>query len=394
MSESIMQYAQSLLPEMIEMRRDFHRHPEIGFQEHRTSKIVADRLKKLGYEVQAGVAETGVVGLLRGSKPDGPTLAIRAEMDALPLQEETDHDFRSQNDGFMHACAHDGHMAIALGLAKWIIERPEPFPGNVKLIFQPGEEGYGGAKKMIQDGVLEDPKVDALLGLHLWNGVPIGLVGVVSGPCLASIDSFVIDVIGKGGHAAMPHQTVDSVLVAAQILVALQSIVSRNIDPFQPAVISATRILADTADNAIAEKATLRGTARAYDAEVRKRFPELIERYARGVAQGMGATIDLTWNELYPPTVTHPRIAELVRAAASDVLEQEVPIVQERSMASDDIAFFLEKVPGCFIFLGSANPEKGLDKPLHNRAFDFDESVMPLGMSIFARAAERFFGID
>jgi amidohydrolase len=394
MTASIRKSAEAMLPKLIEFRRDFHRHPEIGFQEARTAKVIAERLETLGWEVKTGVAKTGVVGLWPGSDRKGKTLAFRADMDALPIQEKNDHAFVSQNPGMMHACGHDGHMAMALGLAEWIANRKEPFPGNIKLIFQPGEEGFGGAKRMIDDGVLKDPAVDAIIALHIWNDGDAGSVGIVEGPSMASIDGFQIEVLGKGGHSAMPHQTVDAVLVASQINVAMQSIVSRSIDPLTPAVISVTRILAENADNAIAERATLRGTARTFDKDLRAQFPFLIERCAKGVAEAMGAEIDFTWTELYPPTISDSGMAKMVQAAASDVQERQVSMADERTLASEDMAFFLEKVPGCFFFLGSRNPEKGLDNPHHNPRFDFEESVMALGLAVLARAAERFFEAD
>lgn len=380
---------EKLIPELIETRRDFHRHPEIGMKEFRTAEVIAKRLEGLGYEVRTGVAETGVVALWRGS--GDRTVAFRADMDALPVTELSGHEYRSRIDGMMHACGHDAHMAILLGFARWVAGRPESFPGNVKLIFQPGEEGYGGAEKMIADGALADPAVEQIFGLHLWNDFQAGLAGVGPGPAMASVDGFEIDVLGRGGHSAMPHQTVDALVVAAHITIALQTIVSRNIDPLQPAVVSVTRIEGGNADNAIAETVKIRGMARVFDKDLRDRMAGMIQRCAKGVAEGLGAKIDFEWTRLYPVTASDERSASLVRDAVIDILGSKEVIHEQRTMGAEDFSYFLEQVPGCFFFIGSANPEKGLTMPHHSPYFDFDEAVLPIGVAIFARCAERFF---
>ncbi len=380
---------QKMIPELIETRRDFHMHPEIGMKEFRTAKIIAKRLEELGYEVRTAVGETGVVALLRGN--GDRTVAFRADMDALPVQELNECDYKSQIDGMLHGCGHDGHMSILLGFARWVAERPEPFPGNIKLIFQPGEEGYGGAVKMIKDGALDDPPVEQIFGLHLWNDFPVGMAGVSAGPGMASVDGFEITVFGKGGHAAMPHQTIDALVVAAHITIALQTVVSRNIDPLVPAVVSVTRIEGGNADNAIAETVKIRGMARAFDSDLRAEMAGMVQRCAQGVAEGLGAKIGFEWTPLYPVTSSDAHSAGLVRNAVIDVLGTEEAIQKQQTMGAEDFSFFLEKVPGCFFFLGSSNADKNLAAPHHNPYFDFDEEVLPIGVAIFARCAEKFF---
>ena len=382
-----------MLPELIRLRRDFHAHPELGFAEHRTGQIIADYLDALGFEVRAQVAGTGVVGLWRGSDTTDTarTVGFRADMDGLAVQEMNTFSYRSVHKRVMHACGHDGHMAILLGLARWLAERPDRPAGNVKLIFQPGEELCGGAVKMIEAGVLEDPAVEQIFGLHLWPTLEAGIAAVVSGPLMASVDGYTIRIQGRGAHVAMPHEGVDAVLVAAQITVSLQQVVARYVDPRISAVVSVGKIEAEGADNALAETASLRGLARTFDPETRSRLPKLIHRCAKGVAESMGAQVTFEWSPLFPPTISDDQCAHLVAQAATEVLGSEEKVVQERTMASEDMSLYLEKVPGCYFFLGSANASKGLDKSLHNPQYDFDEAVLPLGVAILAECAERFF---
>ena len=379
--------------ELIKMRRHFHMDPELYYNERNTADFIARYLTELGFEVRTQVAKTGVVGLWKGeTSSDNPrVLALRADMDALPIDEENDVEYKSKNAGKMHACGHDGHMSILLGFAKWLANRAEPFPGHVKLLFQPAEEGYGGAKKMLDEGALLAPEVEQIIGLHLWNDMEVGVVGVTAGPAMASVDGFEINIKGKGGHSAMPHQAVDAVLVAAQITVALQTIVSRNVDPLTPSVLTVSKIEAGTADNAIAETAKLRGVVRAFDSGVRDLWPERIDRIARGVADAFGATMSFHWTPMYPPMVSDGETTALVKTAATEIVGQKRIVENQRTMASEDMAYFLEEVPGCFFFLGSANSEKGLNFPHHNPRFDFDEAVLPLGTAILARCAELFF---
>ena len=381
---------------MVRLRRDFHKHPEIYFQENRTAAVVAEKLDKMGYEVRTGVGKTGVVGVLRGSDSGSTarTIGFRADMDALPVPEGNDFDFRSVNEGCSHACGHDGHMAIMLGLAQWIVQRPTPFPGNVKFFFQPAEEGWGGAVKMIEDGALEAPVPENIFALHLWPDLALGEVGVTTGTTMGSVDGFELQVFGKGGHSAMPHQTVDALIIAAHIAIALQSIVARKVDPLIPSVLTVTRIIAGTADNAIAETARLRGLVRSFEGELREWFKREIERCATGVADAFSAGLEMRWNPMYPPTVNDERAAEMIRKSAIEVLGSDKGIHNTKTMASEDMSFFLQKIPGCYFFLGCSNSEKGIDKPLHSPNFNFAEDALPLGVAILANCMERFFSTD
>ncbi|RJO64813.1 MAG: amidohydrolase [Myxococcales bacterium] len=380
---------QALAPELVALRRDFHRHPELGFQEERTSRLVAERLEALGFAVQRNVAKTGVVARLVHPARKGPILAFRADMDALPLTEANTHDFVSLHPGAMHACGHDGHMAILLGFARWLSQRKARFPGEIRLLFQPAEEGLGGAAPMIAEGALEG--VGAIVGLHLWSGLKLGYAGVRPGPIMATCDEFVITVHGKGGHAARPQETADAVLAASQVVVALQTIVSRAVDPLQPAVVTVGQIAGGSAHNIIADRVELRGTARTFDRVLRRRLPELIRQRAEAAAAICGATVELQWIEQYPPTINDARMAELVRKAAETVLGKDRVGPGEPTMGAEDMAYYLEKIPGCFFFLGAGNPERGIDKPHHNPRFDLDEEALPYGVAIFAAVAERFF---
>ncbi|HKP76769.1 MAG TPA: amidohydrolase, partial [Longimicrobiaceae bacterium] len=345
---------------LIRTRRDLHRHPELAFQEHRTAGIVADRLRAAGYEVRTGIAETGVVGTLRGGAGSGPTLLLRADMDALPVQEDTPHDFASTVDGRMHACGHDAHTAIGLAVAERLAAGRERWGGTVKYVFQPGEETGQGALRMIQQGVLEG--VDRALGLHVWMGLPSGVVGVTPGPFMASAGEFDLTIHGKGGHGAMPEQTVDAVLVASQVVVALQSIVSRGVSPLDSAVVSVGSFHAGTTHNVIAGSARLTGTVRSFTVEGCEELPRRIERVAAGVCEALGATYHFEYRQDTPPTINDAAAAELVRAAALEVVgEDRVRFGPEvRTMAAEDFGEFLLRVPGCYFFVGAQSAEKGM----------------------------------
>jgi amidohydrolase len=380
-----------LIDELVATRRDLHRHPELGYAETRTSNIIVQRLTELGFEVRKGLGKTGVVGLWRGEDPNGPTVAFRADMDALPIQEENTHGFVSTVPGLMHACGHDGHVAILLGFARWLSTRPQRFPGHVKLLFQPAEEGGGGARPMIAEGALDSPQVSAIFGLHLWNQVPTGYVGVKDGPLMAATDEFRITVKGRGGHGAMPHQTSDAVLAAAQVVQALQTIASRRIDPLESVVVTVGSLHAGKAANVIAERAELKGTARSFLPQIRRMLPGLIEQTARSAAAISDASIEFDWIEEYPPLINPKREAEFVRAVAISELGEEFVLPALPTMGGEDFAYYLEKVPGCYFWLGAGNVEKGIDKPHHNPRFDIDEEALPLGVALFARLAETFF---
>ncbi|MBW4605987.1 MAG: amidohydrolase [Hassallia sp. WJT32-NPBG1] len=383
----------SLQPQLVEWRRRLHQQPELGFQEKLTSEFVSQKLQEWGIEHQTGIAQTGIVATIKGGKIDsGKVLAIRADMDALPIQELNEVPYKSQHDGVMHACGHDGHTAIALGTAYYLQQHRQNFGGTVKIIFQPAEEGPGGAKPMIEAGVLKNPDVDAIIGLHLWNNLPLGTVGVRAGALMAAVECFKCTILGKGGHGAMPHQTIDSIVVAAQIVNALQTIVSRNVDPIDSAVVTVGELHAGTKLNIIPDTARMSGTIRYFKPDLKGFFQERIEQIIAGVCQSHGASYDLEYWGLYPPTINNADMAELVRSQAEQVIETAMGVVPEcQTMGGEDMSYFLQAVPGCYFFLGSANPAKDLAYPHHHPRFDFDETALPMGVEIFVRCVEKFF---
>jgi amidohydrolase len=368
---------QALQPRLVEWRRHFHQRPELGFRERLTAEAIAQKLQEWGIQHQTGIAETGIVAVIPGNRP-GPVLAIRADMDALPIQELNQVPYRSLHDGVMHACGHDGHTAIALGTAYYLSQHPD-FAGTVKLIFQPAEEGPGGAKPMVEAGVLKNPDVDAIIGLHLWNNLPLGSLGVRDGAMMAAVELFDCVINGKGGHGAMPHQTVDSVIVGSQVVNALQTIVSRNVDPLKAGVVTIGSFHAGHARNVIANTAKLQGTVRYFDPSLEGFFAQRMEQIISGICQSHGASYELDYKRIYPPVVNNPAIASLVRSVA-----------ECQTMGGEDMSFFLQEVPGCYFFLGAANIERDLAYPHHHPRFDFDETVLGMGVEIFVRCVEKF----
>ncbi len=381
--------ATTLKDQLIAWRRDFHRHPELGFQEFRTSGIVARHLSSLGLEVQTGVGKTGVVGLLEGSQP-GPVVMLRFDMDALPIQEANETDYVSENAGVMHACGHDAHTAIGMGIAQLLTKHRAELAGTIKFVFQPGEEGCGGARAMIQDAVLDNPKPDVALGLHVWNVLPLGLLAAGDGGVMAAADIFTIKVQGKGGHGAQPHLCVDAVLIASQVVVALQSVVARNVNPRQTAVVTVGSIHAGTAFNIIADTAEMTGTIRTFDAMVREDIIHRMTEVAEGTARALGGSATIEVKAISPATINDARVAEFVRETASETLGAEQVTADQFTMTAEDMSEFLNRVPGCFFFLGSVNAEKGLNAPHHNPHFDIDEEVMPMGVAVLAETAWRW----
>lgn len=380
----------TLQPQLVEWRRTLHQRPELGFREQLTAAFIDRQLSSWGIEHQTGIATTGTVAILHGSQP-GPVLGIRADMDALPLQEANSVPYRSQHDGVMHACGHDGHVAIALGTAYYLSRHPEQFAGTVKILFQPAEEGPGGAKPMIEAGVLKNPDVEAIVGLHLWNNLPIGTVGIREGAMMAAVELFDCTIQGKGGHGAMPHQTIDPIMVSAQVINALQTIVSRNIEPLKSAVVTVGSIHSGHTHNVIPHTAEMQGTIRYFDPAFDGFFHSRLEQLIGGICQSHGATYELTYQSLYPPVINNSQIAELVRSAAETVVETPAGIVPEcQTMGGEDMSFFLQEVPGCYFFLGSANAAKDLAYPHHHPRFDFDEAALGMGVEIFVRCVEKF----
>lgn len=378
-----------LKDQLITWRRDFHRHPELGFQEIRTSGIVAKHLSSLGMEVQTGVGKTGVIGLLEGSQP-GPVVMLRFDMDALPIQEANQTDYVSQTPGVMHACGHDAHTAIGLGIAQLMAQHRDELKGTLKFVFQPGEEGCGGALAMIKDRALEDPRPEVALGLHVWNDQRLGLVAAGSGGVMAAADIFTIKVQGQGGHGAQPQLCIDAVLIASQIVVALQSIVARNVNPRQTAVVTVGSIHAGTAFNIIADTAELTGTIRTFDTFVREDIVRRMTNVVENTARALGGNATLEVKVISPATINNDRAAQLVREAAIDVLGAENVTADQFTMTAEDMSEFLNRVPGCFFFIGSANAEKGLNAAHHNPRFDIDEDVLPLGVAVLSEATLRY----
>ena len=376
--------------QLVGWRRDFHANPELAYTETRTSNIVADHLDKLGYEVRRNVGKTGVTGVLRGSGA-GKTLMLRADMDCLPIREENVVPYASRQLGRMHACGHDGHTAVLMMVASKLAAGNRNFKGNVKLVFQPAEEGGNGAVAMIEDGALQNPKVDHAIGLHVYNNLPVGKVGLSPGPIMAGIDEFGLTIVGTGGHAAAPHQTVDPIVVAAQTIVALQTIVSRNVDPIKSAVITVGALHAGEAFNVIASTAEMKGTVRFFDSQLGENLPAWIERVIRGTTEAMGATYKLDYKRLAPPVINDSAMAEFIRDVSVEVVGDSQVNFNERLMGSEDMAYFLNEVPGCFFFVGSANAERGLTHPHHSSRFDFDEAALETGVKIFLRAIDRYF---
>ncbi|MEM9246001.1 MAG: amidohydrolase, partial [Cyanobacteria bacterium P01_F01_bin.153] len=379
----------SLHPELLEWRRHLHQYPELGFRENLTAQFISHKLNQWGIDHQTGVAETGIVAVIEGTTAGAgqnpKVLGIRADMDALPVQEQNEVWYRSRHEGKMHACGHDGHVAIALGTAKYLSEHRDTFAGTVKIIFQPAEEGPGGAEPMIQAGALKNPDVDAIVGLHIWNNLPVGTVGVRSGPLMAAVETFHLKVQGKGGHGALPHQTIDSIVVASQIVNAFQTIVARNVDPIDSAVVTVGTFQAGSALNVIANSAELSGTVRYFNPNLVGAIEHRIRQIIDHTCQMHGATFELDYKRLYPATVNDPAIANLIKSIAEDVLETPLGVIPDcQTMGGEDMSYFLQAVPGCYFFLGSANAEQKLDYPHHHPRFNFDESVLVQGVEMFA----------
>ena len=389
--QHLLQEAQALFPFIRDVRRDLHQHPELGFQEVRTAGIVADTLRDLGLQVTTGVAKTGVVGLLEGARP-GPTVLVRFDMDALPVQEETGAPYASQVPGVMHACGHDGHVAMGLTVARLLAARRASLAGRVKFIFQPAEEGLGGAEGMVAEGVLKDPRPDVVLGMHLWNERPLGWLGVTDGPTMAAADRLLITVQGKGGHGAAPHLTIDPVVTAAHLVTALQTVVARNVDPLATAVLSVTRVRAGEAFNVIPPQAELEGTIRTFEPAVRETVLQRVQEIAQGVAQAFGARSDVEIQRLTPPVINNPGIAKRIRTVARRLFPDAEISATERTMGSEDFAFFMEDIPGCYFFVGSANEAKGLTYGHHHPKFDFDEEALWRGAALMAGAVWMLLG--
>ncbi len=389
MTDTLKQAASDLAEELVETRRTLHRQPELGFQEHKTSALVEGRLRALDLEVKTGIAGTGVVGILRAKSPTQPGVLLRADMDALPIQEVAGREYGSQVDGCMHACGHDGHTSMLLGAAKMLAERRSELKRDVLFCFQPAEEGGGGGEKMVAAGVLDLVETGEVYGLHLWSPEPVGTVLVRPGAFMAAVDEFTARIVGRGGHGAMPHCNVDPIVAGAQAVSALQSIVSRNVDPIQPAVVTVGAFQSGTAGNIIPEDATLKGTMRSFDEGVRAMLRERVPAILEQVAGAYGCTVEFQLTCGYPAVINDAASAGTARAAAIDVVGEANVVTPDPLACAEDFSYFLNERPGAFIFVGAGNEARGITAPHHSPFFDIDEAALPTGAELLARLALR-----
>lgn len=390
-TEKIKVISNKVFPELVKLRRELHQYPELAFQEFKTSERIAKELNKLKVKVKKGIAKTGVVGMLE-EKKNGRTVALRADMDALPILEQTDFPYKSKNKGVMHACGHDLHMTCVIGTATILSELKDELKGNVKFIFQPSEEVQpGGAKPMVEAGVLKNPNVSGIFGLHCDSAIPVGKIGVRDGPMMAQADDFDIVVKGKGGHGARPHDGVDAIVVASQIIQALQTIPSRKISPVEPVVISIGKIEGGTARNIICDRVILKGTARSLSQEVARKIPTLLKEIASGIAKSAGATVEVDYHVGYPVLINYPDASDLARSVISKMYGREAVFeIIKPMMGAEDFAYYLQKVPGSFLRLGIRNPAKDAIHPWHHPKFTVDEDAIKIGASILAGIAFDF----
>jgi amidohydrolase len=381
--------AQALFEYTRTHRRDFHQHPELGFKEIRTANIVAKELAGLGLEVKTGIGQTGVIGLLEGKTPGGVVL-LRFDMDALPIFEENETEYTSINQGVMHACGHDGHTAIGLTVARLLNNHRSELAGTVKLVFQPAEEGLGGAEAMMADGVLQDPKPDVTLSLHVWNEKPVGWVGIVPGPVMAAADTFHVKITGKGGHGAVPNLVHDPILAASQVVNTLQTIVSRNVSPLKSAVVSVGAIHGGEAFNVIPSVVEMKGTLRTFEVQVRDRVIERFYQLVENICQALECQAEIEIKSITPALVNDPEVTNRVQRVAKSLLPTDQLDFQTTTMGSEDMAFMQQQIPGCYFFIGSANKEKHLDAAHHHPRFDFDEVILPKAVALMAASAVEF----
>jgi amidohydrolase len=381
--------ASGLINEVIRLRRDFHEHPELGFEERRTSSVIARYLADLGLEVKTGLARTGVVGLLAGSGP-GKTLMLRADMDALPVQELNEVDYRSSTPGVMHACGHDGHMAILLGAAKLLASLKTSLNGQVMFVFQPAEENLGGARFMIEDGLLENPHVDAALGLHLISILPYGYIGTRKGPFMAAMDTFTIRIHGRGGHSAMPGGSIDAIALSAGVVSGLNDHIRNGLPAGSRFLVNIGTIRGGTAHNIVADLVELEGTVRCLDEAVHPMIKVLMEGFLSGHIKPGGGGFELAYQEGYPTTVNDTAMTDLVCRVAGHVVGPDKVIEMPPSMASEDMSFYLQRVPGCYFFVGAGSDDAALNIPHHNPRFTVDERALETGLRMLCSAAAVF----
>ena len=380
--------AEQIHEELIKWRRKIHKNPELGFKEYETAKFIAKKLKEFGIEHKR-VCETGIVGLIEGAKP-GKTLAIRADIDALDLTEENDVSYKSTNEGVMHACGHDAHTTILLGTAKILAQYQDKFKGNIKLIFQPAEEGPGGAKPMIEAGVLKNPDVDYIIGLHVNPNLKSGRVGLKEGRMQAAPDYFKIKTLGKGGHGARPQETVDPIVIGSQIVSGIQQLKSREIDTLKPLVISIGSFHSGEAFNAIPSEAVLTGTVRSFDNELRKKIKKRMEEIVQNITKAYQADYKFEYSFEYPPLYNNKELNDLMSQVVIENLGEETLYeIPEPSMGGEDFAYFTQEIPGLYMRLGTRNEKKGTVNPLHSANFNLDEDILTQGVKLFLYGANK-----
>jgi amidohydrolase len=377
---------QALAADMVALRRDLHRHPQLGFQEVRTAGIVAKRLADFGYTVRTGLGKTGVTGFLKGGKP-GKTVLLRADIDALPIHEQADVVWRSEVAGVMHACGHDAHTAMGLMAAAILAKEAPSLSGNIFFVFQPAEELLIGAEAILRDGALDGVQADAAFAIHIMNRWPVGSVAICEGPAMTSADKLILTVTGRGGHGANPHLAVDPVVATAQIITALQTLVSRETPPLKPAVLSITTLKAGSAFNIIPDTVEMSGTFRCFDADLREKLLASLRRTTEGLAASLRCTAQVENQFLTPALLNDTAISALARGVAATIVGTDRVIAAEPLTGSDDVAYFWQKVPGCYAFVGSAKPEWSQAPAGHNAKFDIDESAMEIGTEFLVRAA-------
>jgi amidohydrolase len=392
MSNAVKEKIAEMKDWLVETRRTIHMNPELGFEEVETSRLIAGYLDKFGLQVKTGMAKTGVIGLLKGGKP-GKTVAIRADMDALPMEEANQVPYRSKVKGKMHACGHDGHVTILLGVARLFSSLADQVQGNIKWVFQPAEEGGGGGRVLTEEGVLENPKVDAIFGAHLFPDLQIGRVGIHEKEGLAATDRFVIKMIGSGAHGAYPHLSRDPIAAVGHLITQIHTIVSRSISPLDSAVITIGKVGGGTAFNIIPDEAEILGTVRSLSQKVRGELKSRMEQVTQGVAKSFGMDYGFDFQYGYPALINDPEMSRLVAAACAKGIGKENVEFLRPSMGGEDFAYYLEKVPGSFFRLGCRNEAKGIVNPFHSSRFDIDEDVLPFGVEMFTRIIDEYLGL-
>ena len=387
--KSVLSRAKEIFPYTRDLRREFHRIPELGFQEYKTSEIILRELSRLDdFPIRKGIAGTGITAVMQAGNP-GKTLLLRFDMDALPVLEKTGLNYASENEGLMHACGHDGHLAIGLSAARILAEMRADLFGQVKFLFQPAEEGLGGAQQVIRDGALEDPRPDQALALHLWNEKPLGWIGISDGPVMSASDTFRIDIVGRGGHGGKPHEAIDPILAASAVINSLQSLVSKEVHPLDSSVVTVTTFHAGQAHNVIPDRAVLGGTIRSFTSGTRKlllkRFQEIVE----GVAAAHRCRAEISIEDISPPVVNDPALAEVLRRSSRELFPDADLDDNYKTMASEDMAYIMEQIPGCYCFIGSSNPDAGLNAKHHQPDFNFDEDALIYGTALLVKAVQN-----